>query len=192
MLLAGDEIGRTQNGNNNAYCQDNEISWLDWDLTPKKESLLKFVRRVIGSFAQQPVFHRRRFFHGKAIQGAEAPEIAWLDPSGKEMTEEAWKSGFVRCLGVQLFGGRYRRRRARRADLRRHDAPALINADHANTIPFVLSRARRTAIPGRLVFDTARPELNEEDKTHLDEKYDLEPCSIAVFRSPLPRVEETV
>ena len=105
MIQAGDEIGRTQQGNNNAYCQDNELTWLHWELDETKEDLLKFVRRVVACFSEQPVFHRRRFFHGKAIQGAEAPEIAWLDPSGQEMTEHAWKDAFVVAWACSSVGG---------------------------------------------------------------------------------------
>ncbi len=105
MLLAGDEFANTQDGNNNAYCQDNEISWLKWDLTKEQQDLLKFVHRAIKIFHEEPVFHRRRFFHGKAIHGEEAPDIAWLNPDGSQMTQEAWNAGHVRSLGVQLFGG---------------------------------------------------------------------------------------
>ncbi len=137
MLLAGDEIGHTQNGNNNAYCQDNEISWLNWKLDPQQESLVAFVRRLIAFYKAQPVFHRRRFFHGKAIQGSEAPDIAWLDPSGKEMSDDAWKNSNVRSLGVQLFG--------ENVDVDSHGESIngdtiliLFNADHAQTIPFHL------------------------------------------------------
>src|SRR5262249_36023347 len=100
MLLAGDEIGRTQRGNNNAYCQDNEISWVSWELNAEQESLLVFVRRLVALFHEQPVFHRRRFFHGHAIQGEEAPEISWFEPSGKEMSGETWRKADVRSLGV--------------------------------------------------------------------------------------------
>ena len=155
MLQAGDEIGRTQRGNNNAYCQDNELTWLHWDLDERKTDLLKFVRRVVRVFHEQPVFHRRRFFHGKAIQGAEAPEISWLDPSGQEMNEQAWKDSFVRCLGVQLFGGEI--------DVDEHGEPIvgdtmllMFNADHANTIPFAFPKPEN-GDPWELVFDTARP-----------------------------------
>jgi isoamylase len=84
MLLAGDEFSHTKRGNNNTYCQDNELSWLDWDLTPEREALLNFTRKVIRIFHEQPNFHRRRFFHGKALRGADAKEIVWLEPSGKE------------------------------------------------------------------------------------------------------------
>ena len=158
MLQAGDEIGRTQRGNNNAYCQDNELTWLHWEPDERKSALLKFVRRVARVFHEQPVFHRRRFFHGKAIQGAEAPEISWLDPSGQEMNEQAWKDSFVRCLGVQLFGGEI--------DVDDHGEPIfgdtmllMFNADHANTIPFTFPKPEN-GDPWELVFDTARPELN--------------------------------
>jgi glycogen operon protein len=185
MMLSGDEIGHTQRGNNNAYCQDNEISWLDWKLTPEQESLLKFTRRVIALFREQAVFHRRRFFHGQAIQGAEAPEIAWYDPTGEEMSSEAWNTGFVRSLGVQLYGGEI--------DVDEHGESicsdtilTLFNADHANTIPFVLpSTGSEDGTPWELVFDTANPELNGE--TELAAEYQLQPCSMVVFKSRLPK-----
>jgi len=179
MMLAGDAMGHTQLGNNNAYCQDNEIAWIDWDLTPEQEELLKFVRRVVNIFHEQPVFHRRRFFHGKAIQGSEAPEIAWLDPSGEEMSAEAWNVGYARCLGVQLFGGSI--------DVDEHGEDVigdtmllLFNADHAVTIPFVLPPPGGDA-PWELVFDTARIELDAT--TELAETYYVEPCSMVVFRA---------
>ncbi len=186
MLLAGDAIGHTQKGNNNAYCQDNEISWLNWDLTPEKESLLKFVRRVTALFHEQPVFHRRRFFHGQAIQGAAAPEISWFDPSGAEMSDEAWNSSFVRCLGVQLFGedidvdehGE---------DIRGDTMLLLFNVDHVNTIPFVLPPpGNGDSAPWELVFDTAQENGNEPT---LESPYPLQPCSVVVLKSPLKKEE---
>jgi glycogen operon protein len=186
MLLAGDECGHTQNGNNNAYCQDNELTWMHWDLSPQQEALLKFVRRVICVFHEQPVCRRRRFFHGKSIQGDQAPEIAWLDPSGKEMSDQAWKEGFVRCLGVQLFGGRI--------DVDSHGDPIigdsvllLFNADHSNKIPFKLPKMENR---WELLFDSACPDkvteerLKVDEKTFAEEQYELEPCSVVAFRSP--------
>ena len=156
MLLAGDEIGHTQQGNNNAYCQDNEITWLNWESDARDKSrLLKFVRRVIALFHEQPVFHRRRFFHGQAIQGAEAPEIAWFDPPARKCRTRAWKS---RCAlpGRATVRRQDRRRRARRSDLRRSTCCCLFNADHANTIPFVLPPPGQGRALGSSVFDTAR------------------------------------
>lgn len=178
MLLAGDEICHTQNGNNNAYCQDNEITWLNWDLKPNQEKLLKFTRQVIDIYHTQPVLHRRRFFHGTAIHGADAREIAWLDPSGKEMSDEAWNAPYVRCLGVQLFGGKI--------DVDEHGEAItgdtilmLFNADHANTIAFALPPPANSE-PWEVLFDTANVEA---DGTVEGMIYQLYPCSMVVLRS---------
>lgn len=102
MLLAGDEIGRTQQGNNNAYCQDNEISWLDWDHVD--ESLLDFTRCLIQFRKEHPVFRRRRWFQGQAIHGSEVEDIAWFTPEGSEMSEEHWGEDEAKSLGVFLNG----------------------------------------------------------------------------------------
>ena len=104
MLIAGDEIGRTQRGNNNAYCQDNEISWVDWNLTPEKRRLLEFVRRLIRLRREHPVFRRRHFFQGGPIRGSDIKDIVWLKPDGGEMTDAEWQHEFARSLGVLLRG----------------------------------------------------------------------------------------
>jgi glycogen operon protein len=104
MFLAGDAIGHTQNGNNNAYCQDNEISWLNWDPAHMDQEMLEFVQRVIALRKAHPVFRRRNFFQGRKIRGADIKDIVWLDPDGKEMTDEEWNQEFARCLGVRLAG----------------------------------------------------------------------------------------
>jgi isoamylase len=151
---------------------------------------LKFVRRVSRVFHEQPVFHRRRFFHGKAIQGTDAPEIAWLEPSGKEMNDQAWKDSFVRCLGVQLFGGAI--------DVDEHGEPiigdtvlVIFNADHAATIPFPFP-APENGDPWELVFDTARPDLTSDDEPISEASYELAPCSVALFLSKVPRPDEVL
>src|SRR5437763_1909327 len=104
MLLAGDEMGRTQAGNNNAYCQDNEISWVDW--TPEHMDLdtLGFVRQLIALHKEHAVFRRRKFFQGRKIKGAEIKDIVWLRPDGEEMTDEEWSHDIPHCLGVALSG----------------------------------------------------------------------------------------
>jgi glycogen operon protein len=104
MLLAGDEIGRTQRGNNNAYCQDNEISWVDWTLDERKKSLLAFTRRLIKMRREQPVLKRRRFFRGQHIWDSDLKDLAWFRPDGTEMTQEDWAHPFVRSLGYLLGG----------------------------------------------------------------------------------------
>jgi glycogen operon protein len=104
MLLAGDELGRTQRGNNNAYCQDNEISWCDWELDASAGALLAFTQRLIELRRAHPVFRRRRFFQGRPIYGSFLADVGWWAPDGHEMTEEEWVSGHVQCLGVFLNG----------------------------------------------------------------------------------------
>jgi glycogen operon protein len=104
MLLAGDEIGRTQRGNNNAYCQDNEISWLDWNLDERRKSLLAFTRRLIKMRMDQPVLKRRRFFRGQHIWDSDLKDLAWFRPDGTEMTQEDWAHPFVRSLAFLLGG----------------------------------------------------------------------------------------
>jgi isoamylase len=108
MLLHGDEIGRTQRGNNNVYCQDNELSWVDWSLATKNSALLNFTAGVIGLRHRHAVFRRRRFFEGRPIarsrRGPSLPDIAWFTPGGDEMTEQDWDSGFGKCVTVFLNG----------------------------------------------------------------------------------------
>ncbi|MEI9988667.1 MAG: glycogen debranching protein GlgX [Rhizomicrobium sp.] len=101
MLLAGDEFGRTQRGNNNAYCQDNEIDWIDWSAPESDRSFFEFVRHLTQLRAAYPVFHRLRFFRGDHIDGDGVKDIAWLRPDGREMVDEDWHARDLRCLGVR-------------------------------------------------------------------------------------------
>jgi isoamylase len=102
MLLGGDEMGRTQGGNNNAYCQDNEVSWFDWETVD--ETLLEFTAAMIRLRREQPVFRRRRWFVGQPVRGSEAFDIAWLRPDGQEMDDQDWGIGFAKSLAVFLNG----------------------------------------------------------------------------------------
>nr|MDQ3101081.1 glycogen debranching protein GlgX [Bacteroidota bacterium] len=102
MLVAGDEMGRTQGGNNNAYCQDNDISWLDW--ANADQELLTFTRKLIHFYASHPTFSRKRWFKGKPIKGVGVEDIAWFQPSGAEMTDENWNQDHAKALGVYLNG----------------------------------------------------------------------------------------
>jgi isoamylase len=102
MLLAGDEFGRTQSGNNNAYCQDNEISWLDWEKVDLKQ--LEFTKEIIQFRKEHPVFCRRKWFQGKSIRGGDVNDVAWFRPDGEQMSDEDWGAGFAKSLGVFLNG----------------------------------------------------------------------------------------
>ena len=103
MLSHGDELGRTQQGNNNGYCQDNALTWIGWDKVD--EALLAFTRRVAHLRRDHPIFRRRRFFDGRPVRrGEQLPDIGWFTPDGQEMTEDDWESGFGRAIAVYLNG----------------------------------------------------------------------------------------
>jgi len=104
MLLAGDEFGRTQGGNNNAYCHDDEIGWVDWSQLDTEGELFEFVRKLIGLRSRHPVFRRRRFFHGRPVVGGHAKDLIWLNTDGKEMDEKQWWNGDAHCIGMYLSG----------------------------------------------------------------------------------------
>ncbi|CAM5563667.1 MULTISPECIES: glycogen debranching protein GlgX [Streptomyces] len=106
MLCHGDELGRTQRGNNNAYCQDNEISWVDWDLADEQHALAEFTRRLIALRAAHPVLRRRRFFRGETATHAKQPlpDLMWLRPDAREMTDRDWQRGDAHTVGVFLNG----------------------------------------------------------------------------------------
>jgi glycogen operon protein len=104
MLLAGDELGRTQGGNNNAYCQDNEVSWVDWDLAGSQAAALEFTCELAAFRREHPVFRRRRFFRGRPDGGDSLADIAWLTPSGREMADQDWNTPYARAMMVFLNG----------------------------------------------------------------------------------------
>jgi glycogen operon protein len=154
MLLSGDEIGRTQQGNNNAYCQDSAISWIDWQAGAAEQSLLAFARRLIALRRAHPAFRRRGFFQGRPLRGSGVKDILWLQPNGEEMSEEEWNLKSARCLGVYLSG------EGLQGELDGRGQPVLdvnflmlFNAHHEK-IDFVLP-----SLPGAgrwgLVFDTS-------------------------------------
>ena len=103
MIRGGDELGHTQDGNNNAYCQDNELSWLHWDQRADQH-FLKFCQDMAALWHAQPVLKRRNFFQGRRIRGAGVKDIAWLTPAGIEIADHEWHSGAVRALGMRLNG----------------------------------------------------------------------------------------
>jgi glycogen operon protein len=104
MILMGDESGRTQDGNNNAYAQDNELTWFDWHLDERRTALLNFTRKLIALRAAHPNLRRRNFYQDRKIRGSDVRDIVWYRPDGEEMTDEEWGLGWVRCLGVMLNG----------------------------------------------------------------------------------------
>jgi glycogen operon protein len=104
MLLGGDEFGRSQQGNNNAYAQDNPISWFDWSLADANRDLLEFTRGLIEVFRSHPVLRRRRFFQGRRIRGSSVKDLTWFGPGGEEVTDVQWQAEGVHAIGLRLAG----------------------------------------------------------------------------------------
>jgi glycogen operon protein len=179
MLLGGDELSHTQNGNNNTYCQDNELSWLHWDLDEPKQEFLKFVRKVAEIWRSNPVFQRRRFFQGRAIRGGEHKDLSWFAPDGDEMSDEAWNAGFVKCLGMRLAGDAIPDTDERGQPLVGDTLLLLLNA-HYEPIPFKLPATADRAHWVR-VIDTAEPGENAEPLSGGAE-YGLAGRSLVVLR----------
>ena len=138
MLLAGDELGRSQLGNNNSYCQDNEISWVDWDAADKYADLIDFVAALSALRKAHPVFRRRRFFSGQAGDSTDGQrDIMWLTPSGAEMTGADWNSGYARALAVCVNGDAITEPGPRGERITDADFVLLINA-HSGPVTFTI------------------------------------------------------
>ena len=152
MLLAGDEIGRTQQGNNNAYCQDNELSWLDWHLDEDRQRLFHYVRRLIALRQEHPVFRRKHFFQGRSIAGADVKDIMWLNPDGREMTTQDWDQEHRRSLAVFLGGEVLGELDAHGKQMTDDNFLLLLNADHEPMTFTLLKLNGRTR--WQIVLDT--------------------------------------
>ena len=184
MLVAGDEIGRTQQGNNNAYCQDSALSWLDWELDPEHLKLRDFVCRMVHLRRTHPVFRRRHFFQGRPLHGSEAKDIVWLKPDGSEMTTEEWSQDFARCLGVYLAGSALAEIDARGQRVVDDDFVVLFNAHH-DSVPFRLP-TKTLAPPGdgrwQAIVDTARDDgLAPDGIFDAESTYPLEGRSLVLL-----------
>jgi isoamylase len=154
MLRHGDELGQSQGGNNNAYCQDNEISWLDWEHADTE--LLDYCARLVKFRHQHPVFRRRRFFEGEPIFGGQLSDIGWFRPDGREMTDDDWKAGFSKSLGVFFNGDALPDPDPRGRRISDDSFLLLFNAHHED-VTFVLP-GRAWGRRWQTEFDTARAE----------------------------------
>jgi isoamylase len=180
MMLMGDELGRTQGGNNNAYCQDNEISWLRWESTPERKALCEFARKLLATRRDHRVFRRRRFFQGRPIRGEGVKDLTWLEPGGNEMGDEAWDSPHTRSFAVRLSGRQIDEVDDRGELLGDDDFLCAINA-HAERVSFRLPDEEG----GRweLVLDTARPESGPAPAVVSGgESWEAEARSFALFK----------
>ncbi|MBS1227242.1 MAG: glycogen debranching protein GlgX [Proteobacteria bacterium] len=180
MLLAGDEMGRTQQGSNNAYCQDNEISWVNWDLSNDDQDLLVFVQRVIALRREHPVFRRKNFFQGRAIRGSQIKDINWLKPDGSEMSDDEWDHDFAHCLGVYLSGDAMEERDGRGRPIKDDNFLLLFNSHHERA-PFQLPDIGKTGVWQALLDTQSTDEPWAERKFKGGEIYPLEARSLALL-----------
>jgi glycogen operon protein len=190
MLLAGDERGRTQQGNNNAYCQDNEISWLDWsDQTAETQQFLEFVARMVAFRRAHPVFSRRRYLRGRTLADG-IREVAWLRPDGEEMTDQEWHTPYTRCLGVYMAGTVIERVDRRGRPVSDDNFLTLFNAHHER-IDFLLPGFHAGGA-WEVSVDTAAARDPFEARTFdAGASFPLEARSMAVLRaiSPSPALQ---
>jgi isoamylase len=181
MLLGGDEMGRTQQGNNNAYCQDNEISWFDWQLDESRQDLLEFTRRVSALRRDHPIFRRRKFFQGQKIRGSELEDVKWLRPDGGEMDDEDWGTHFVRSFGM-LLGGDALMEWDDRGNRVVDDTFLLLFNAAEGAVPFALPATPQPAY-WEPVLDTARPASQQGGDHHAPEtRVELAGRSVLVLR----------
>jgi glycogen operon protein len=181
MLLGGDEMQRTQHGNNNAYCQDNELSWFDWGARDRNLAHLIFTRRLIHLRRGHPVLRRRRWFQGRALHGSGVSDIAWFNVNGTEMTEEQWGVGSAKSLGVFLNGEEIPSRGPRGERIVDDSLLLLFNA-HSEALAFTVPSGP-WGERWDLLLDTNEPETPEGTRSHrAGEEVIVEGRSVVVLR----------
>jgi glycogen operon protein len=178
MILAGDEMGRTQQGNNNAYCQDNEITWLDWEHTD--DDLREFTRQLIALRQDHPVFRRRRWFQGRRIHGTGVTDVAWFTPDGMQMSEENWGVGFAKSLGIFLNGEGIGSFDSEGNPIVDDSFYILFNAHH-EPLPFVLPNGP-WGQQWLKILDTKEPLMKDEGPYPAGESVTLEGRSLVLMR----------
>jgi isoamylase len=182
MLLAGDEFGHSQQGNNNAYCQDNELAWLSWEMDEDEQQLLEFVRSLIRLRRSHRVFRRRKFFQNRAIRGENVRDIVWLDPAGTQMSDEQWRDGFARSLAVFLSGRGLDERDERGRTIVDTDFLVLVNAHH-ETVEFKLPAQPEDA-RWALRLDTTNAKFEKEERVFAPgDTYALQGRALALFEA---------
>ncbi|MBV9492274.1 MAG: glycogen debranching enzyme GlgX, partial [Verrucomicrobia bacterium] len=166
MINAGDEFGRSQQGNNNVYCQDNELSWFDWNWSEPSKQLFEYTRQLVEFRRSHPVFRRTKYFLGRRIRGTDVKDIMWFNPSGIEMTEADWTNGFAKCFGILVSGATIDVRDAKGDPVHDETFLWLCNAHH-EPLTFIL--------PGRKEVQW-RTILNTDEETGFVEKGSVIPA----------------
>jgi glycogen operon protein len=177
MLVAGDEFARTQDGNNNAYCQDSEIGWVNWDLSEDGKALLKFVKRLIKLRLAYPILRRGRFLVGNYNEDIGVKDVTWLAADGSEMTTKHWHDAHNRCMGMLLDG------RAQETGIRRKGADAtlllVVNAHH-DIVNFTLPEVPDGGFWTCMV-DTNQPSIRGQERFEFGHEYSVTGRSLLLF-----------
>ncbi|MGH8449998.1 glycogen debranching protein GlgX [Pseudomonas sp.] len=177
MIVAGDEFARTQHGNNNAYCQDSEIGWVNWDLDDDGKSLLKFVKRLIKLRLAYPILRRGRFLVGDYNEAIGVKDVTWLAPDGNEMSTEQWQDSHGRCLGMLMDG------RAQETGIRRPGADAtlllVVNAHH-DTVNFRLPPVPEGEF-WTCLLDTNQTAVHGQERFDFEHEYAVTGRSLLLF-----------
>src|SRR6202522_2684618 len=176
MVLAGDEFGRTQQGNNNAYCQDNEVSWVNWEIGEKGASLIRFVQKLTALRHKYPILRRNRFLTGKYVEEVRAKDVTWINANGVEMTQEQWQDSTMPCFGMLLDG------RAQATGIRKssRDATLLVILNsHSDVVEFNLPEYSGSGC-WLLLIDTNQPDA-EAGGFKPKQKYGVTARSLLLF-----------
>jgi glycogen operon protein len=177
MLLAGDEFGRTQGGNNNAYCQDDEISWLNWNIEEKGQSLTRFVQRLTRLRHKYPIFRRNLFLTGRYNEELDVKDLTWINANGGEMEESHWNDAGMRCFGMLMDG------RAQTTGVRQRGKEAtmlLVINGHHEMVDFTLPECPGGRSWTRLI-DTNIPDDSEHGGFETGQKYGVTARSVLLF-----------
>ncbi|MDD0843557.1 glycogen debranching protein GlgX [Pseudomonas sp. Gutcm_11s] len=177
MLLAGDEFGRTQHGNNNPYCQDNELSWVDWNIDDEGRGLIDFTRRLIALRRAYPILRRGRFLVGHYNEELGVKDVTWLTPDGEEMSEEHWHDAEARCMGMLMDG------RAQPTGIHRSGEDAtllLILSAYHEVVEFLLPEVAEGSA-WRCLVDSARPQLRGVEPQPFGSRHAVEARSLLLF-----------
>ncbi len=174
MIVAGDEIGRTQQGNNNAYCQDNAISWLDWELDEQQQDLLDWTRRLLQFRAEQPVLRRDTFFKGRPVRGSDIKDLAWFRPDGGEMQGDEWQTSFARSITMRL-GDEALTELDKHGNRESGGSVILMFNSYHESLDFTLP-VRKKGTSWEVVFDSHAPRLKPGSRVLVEGG---EPCTMA-------------
>lgn len=182
MITYGDECGRTQKGNNNAYCQDNEISWFNWNWDRPDTELFEFTRKLIDIRKSFPVLHRRKFFQGRDIHGTGVRDIRWIRPDGQDMTEEEWSNGLVRVLGM-LLNGQAMDEYNERGEPIKDDIVLLLLNGHWEDVPFTIPGEKEDP-HWQVMVDTGGSKGEEAHTYCCGEQLSVKARSLVLLRQP--------